>query len=714
MTEDISYDLLPDSYKSILFSVSAIAKDFYSILREVHEESIISNNGYGQAVFDRLLERANSELLSIAFFGAFSSGKSFLISALNNQVNFVTDERGEYYTSLLPASSLPTTSCPVAVEPLPTKETEHKFWVYFEDQPTQGEQKSPVIPAIIQAYVTSLPNSLPNRISQKDQRRTVYKAKLGIASAALRARLYDLPGIGAIDKSHDKTVREFVQQADCLVYIAWAQRPLSNDDLELLRHVYEHHKRTGKPVFFVLTQIDRNDKYEPTSGKTAWEDVRDANNEFLKRFFCTEDGKPDVGFIGKGFIAISAALEAKAKYLSLVDSTTSKAAHNASQMDALRSLFDEYLKTTSGPMHLVELTAEIQKLLLRLNQDIQARNEAESTPRDQLLSSIRGYKEKRSVLIEGISGLREQLADLGRAAIDRAFSKTDADKLANLLDKRLRDKILSSDILKEEVIHQIETEKMAIVREWVIRDRSALIPSWERSWSSFIRQTDERIENLLVASTEAQQARGKESDQEDGATLEIRPPRPPSPNRELLGDTLAVISKAWQTYATIATVGGVTGGLATFTAAFPMAAALGPVGWALFATALFGGGVARYKMKKQLKERRKAMLENNLQYAREVVESYRTQAIEFTTQRTGQLLEVLSDEIDRLENLINTLEQRKQSGEFIDAERRLRTLNSLAERSQDTEGLILKFFNDAAKLQPGMEVLALPKLEEAV
>ncbi len=711
--DNTTYELLSDSYKKIVFSVKEIANDFYSLLREVNAEGSIVEQGYSEEVFSKLLERANSELLSIAFFGAFSSGKSFLISALSNRVEYkVQQDQGqarEYFISRIPSSPRPTSSCPLAVEPLPTKEKEDKFWVFFEDQQV-WEQKVPALPAIIQAYATDLPNASVNRVTPHDRNRRVLKARLGVSSTPFPARLYDLPGIGSTDATHEKIVREFIQQADCIVYIAAAQRSLSNDDLELLRHVYEHHKRTGKPVFFVLTQIDKAVDFDYVSGKPVWEDVRDANNEFLHKYFQdTDRGKPDLGFIGHGFIPVSAVLAAKAQHLMGTSAKEAEQLNRESRMEFLHEKFDNYLKNTSGPTHLIELTVEIQKLLTRLTTDIQARELAESTPRNKLQADLRGFKEKRSVLIEGKKILQAQLNDLGMAAIQRAFSGSDPDNLAQMLIERLEQKVLTRDVLKSDVVHEIEMERNTIIREWVTRDSKALIPRWQRAWDSFSSQADERVEKLLASSIKAQ--REAEDDPQNEADLGSISPQASQLYKGVgtntLKDTFEVLSKAWQTYAFVASVGGASAAGAVITAS-PALAALGPVGWTLLASAVIGGSVAGWRLQQQRNERRNAMINDFPQYARGVVENYRLQANEFINLRIGQIIEFIDNEIERVSSSIDVLEQRQFSGEYLNSEKRLKVLADLVNRCSNAERLIFQQYNEAVKVQPQIISLISP------
>ncbi len=58
------------------------------------------------------------------------------------------------------------------------------------------EAKYPAKLAIVQAYVTDLPNAKAQRLTNKDRTRTAVKAWLRLSIlSSLNARLYDLPGL---------------------------------------------------------------------------------------------------------------------------------------------------------------------------------------------------------------------------------------------------------------------------------------------------------------------------------------------------------------------------------------------------------------------------------------------------------------------------------------------------------------------------------------
>jgi len=100
----LQFVALRTSYDCVMNSIEMITKNFEKLLKEVGEESLISRNGYGDKNFRLLQDRAKSELLSIAFFGAFSSGKSFLISGLNQKVDWYERDGRDQFAPLLPTS----------------------------------------------------------------------------------------------------------------------------------------------------------------------------------------------------------------------------------------------------------------------------------------------------------------------------------------------------------------------------------------------------------------------------------------------------------------------------------------------------------------------------------------------------------------------------------------------------------------------------------
>ena len=117
-----------------------------------------------------------------------------------------------------------------------------------------------------------------------DLSRNVVQARLFVADTPLPAIIYDLPGIGGVGgEAYLKTVHEAVRRADCIVYVASAIGELSDAELDLLRFVEEVAEKNRCPVFFALSQIDR---------ESEWRRVLEKDNRFLSEFF-KKDGKPN-------------------------------------------------------------------------------------------------------------------------------------------------------------------------------------------------------------------------------------------------------------------------------------------------------------------------------------------------------------------------------------------------------------------------------------
>lgn len=710
-TETVTYSAIREQYDEILRRVTVVAEEFEALLSEVGAEDTAGKSSYNQRILHTLKERADSELLSIAFFGEFSAGKTFLISGLIGQMEYFRHGGLDQYATLLPTSPRHTSNCPVAVEPLPAGKRENVFSVLFEDAET-WEQKRPVHVAIIGAYASDLPGAAAQRVN-KDRTRKVLVAKLEIASSPLKARLYDLPGFSQVGVNFENTIQEFLVKADCIVYVASAEKPINEKELDMLRDIYNHHKITGKPVFFVLTKIDKNKEVDPASGHIQWEEVQQANNEFLETYFRTQDGKADRTFIGHGFVPSSAAQEAKGRFLAIEDLELSKSLIKESRMNELRGMFNDYLQNSSGPLHLAELTAEIQKLLARLSQDISSREISESTPLEEARSSIKGFRAQRSALIEGKSVLEDELLKLGNIATGRAFAGSDPDDLAKWLEDRLATKIRTSDVLSEKIFHEIETEKANIVREWLGRDANALVPRWSKSWESFVEQSTERMHQLFERATLAhfeavtEELEGGKGADISSSEIERRAKSQYEDHKvQTLKDTLEVLSTTWKTWTVVAGVGatGIISSIAAAAAA-PTLAVLGPIGFAILATAGIGAAYGKWKLSQQRQKRQEELLIDLPIYSRRVVSSYRDQASEFVRIRIGLLMEAIDNEIDRLSGSINSLEQRLVTGEYVNRTKRLETLNQLSLEAGKINSQIGALYSSAAALQPAVSTI---------
>lgn len=664
----------------ILNSMIEVVTEFDKL--KVSSAKKSSKSSYNLELLQSLTSRAESELLTIAFFGAFSAGKSFLISGLigrldwfsHNHLGKTTDQ----YVPLIPGSPRSTSSCPLAVEPATQRDMDDQFWVVFEDT-QKWERRDPVINVIIQAYVTELPNALSNR-KPSDRQRNVDKAKLIVQNSQIPARLYDLPGIGAVGNKYADVVYSFVQQADCLVFVASAEKPIGEEQLELLRYVYEHHKSTQKPVFFALTQIDKHDDFDTASGKLVWQDVLAANNEFLRDYFRIDKRKADEGFIADGFIPVSAGNEAKGTKLLEANHPEGKTFLKNSNMQTFRKNLADYLISTSGPTHLTEIVLEANRALTPLIRDLTEVEEAESMPLADVHNELEAKRVYRDTLMSGQEDLRSELVKLGDTAIDRAFSKSDPDDLWSALRNQLGDKIKNEDVLKEKVIHELEMERANIIRQWISRsDGPATM--WDEAWKSLEAKAKTRV-GYLITKAKSAETQTKIGRDDVAERISVIPREVEMP--QTLKDTIEVATKAWPAVAGL----GISGVVASLLGGLSV---LGPIGWTAIVTAGITGLFVNWRNSQVREKRRQDMLLDLDKLAHQAISAYKAQAHQVISSYIGILMGVVDDEIKSTNQAIDTLETRLRLPENIDRNNQLATLRGLLRETEKIQKYVENF-----------------------
>jgi hypothetical protein len=140
-------------------------------------------------------------------------------------------------------------------------------------------------------------------------------------------------------------------------------------------------------------------------------------------------------------------------------------------------------------------------------------------------------------------------------------------------------------------------------------------------------------------------------------------------------------------------------------ASTPLLAALGPIGWGILASAGVGALYGRWKLAQHRNKRKEAMLNDLPDYSQRVINSYQNQADEYIKKRVGSLLEVVDNHIERLDNSINSLEQRLLTGEYRDRDRRIENLKRLTQQCLDVDTNISEFYKTVASLQPGVSAI---------
>jgi hypothetical protein len=463
-----------------------------------------------------LRTRAASVLINAAMLGGFSSGKSFLVSALQGglELTQVSTDDGvmlDKFIGLLPSATKQVNACPVTVVPVADStdlDTAGRGYVRvrLEDTGAWEEVGNSPAPTVVAAYVTTDPDLDSSRLREHWNRK-VAEVEILITDFRLPAKLYDLPGHGGVDAIHDQVLRDAMANAECYIYVCSAAAVLGESDLDLIRFLYNHHIEPArrarhhldpsKRVVWVVTAIDRARELG-WDNQPAWKATVDTNNAYLREHFTLPDGSPDWGFIGEGFIPVSPALEARGRFLIARGEET--AGHRLlaeSRMDELRRVLGKMISEETGPRHIARVANDLRSLLLPYQRTLSERLKTERVPVDQLrLQHTELGSRLRNISI-AVDATGSRLGAMLDPRIRNALQPFE--RLASHLHSELDERILSADIGKPKVANQIEVHRAQVVREWITAPTGPLT-NWERELSAFRNDVWIALRTAIMAS----------------------------------------------------------------------------------------------------------------------------------------------------------------------------------------------------------------------
>jgi Dynamin family len=472
-------------------------------LQSRHERSLLSTEDLDKDLRDlgHLRTRASSSLLTLAFLGEFSSGKSFLVSGLQKHLHLerlrVKGNLVDKYVGLLPASPKPTSSCPARVIPIsaaPDASSAPSLRVKFTDAEGWEDKGIADTPHKVAAYATELPELMLNRLPA-DRQRQVAEIEILVPDYVLPAQLYDLPGINSPNRVHDAIVTERMRDADCFVYVARATDTLSESALELIRFLYQHHKTSGKRVIWVVTAIDLASDLG-MDDEPKWKTAAEQNTLYLRESFKTDDDQPDLDFIGQGFIAVSPTLEARSSYLNHRDADLAAELSAESRMNELRRLLTQIIEVDTGRKHADVVAGEAQVIVQRHRAALLGALATERIPVDRIKDELDHIRDRVRVLDAEIGPLRSRLSEDLRHSINEALSAFDAAGLSRQLHTALDEEIGSANLRREQVMNRIEVRKTQVVKEW-ISARGGLQQSWDAAFEEFKENTLSSLRELI-------------------------------------------------------------------------------------------------------------------------------------------------------------------------------------------------------------------------
>ena len=639
--------------------------------------------------FELARSKMNSRLINIAVCGAFTSGKSFLISGLIGKLDWYRREKASFfsedvkdgYSSFLPSSPEQTSSCPLVVIPNEEDDSCSRLEVLFADSQVWENKTDPYISEDdvkrkMLAYVTDIDEWNDAR-PRKDLPRSVVRARLYIGNTPLPAAINDLPGIGGAGEEYLETVHEAVQQADCAVYVASAIRELSETELDLLRFVEGVAKVNQIPVFFALSQIDR---------EHDWQKVLRKNNKFLSQYF-SKDGSPNKTFIGKGFFPISPAVQAKANGLFTIGEIDEKERDRAireSGMIAFFSLLFDHLTGISGPTHLQEIIIQMRGLLTAIDSHILGQLSTETIPLEQAEKRIEEHKRLGQAFLAKRNMLMKELEELKISTIREAFSTSDSDDLLKSLQIEIAPLIKESDVLKDSVRHDIQRKRDQVTEKW-LRCSEGLESSWNEAWNNHQKQTilylhEHITEAVKDASVSAKDLIDAMRDHDIDGDPNTIPP----------GVTLKMVNDSWDL---VVSVAGLGGGIASTIAAMGGAAAsLGPFGFFLIFAGVVGLGFRTWKRYTERRRLRNKLIKGLPAYADGVVEEGKSQARQFIEHYQGEISKIVSRLITEQDEKRQMLEHHLRSGDLRENQVKVGLLKDYHEQLTSVHESIEEFF----------------------
>lgn len=497
----------------------------------------------------RLRTRAASSLINVALLGAFSSGKSFLLSGLQGRLELlkVTTAAGvpaDRFVGLLPSSPVPTTACPATVVPVDEDSAYDAsdtgfLRVRFTDSDPDGWEDVGNSPAesVIAAYAMQDANKADRLRPHRE--REVAEIEVLLANCLLPAKLYDLPGYGSPNLIHDSIVRTAMADADCFLYVSHASRSLSENDLDLIGFLYEHYLLSRKRVVWVVTAID-SAMHVDHRNVPAWKATIDRNNAYLRENFTLRDGLPDTGFIGEGFLPVSPALEAYAAW-SAAQGAPATAQHQTAQsrMDSVRQVLSDLIGTETGSRHIAAVANEARALLVPRQRVLNQRLLAERLPIDELRGLMESHQQRLTHLNTEIPRLRTVLERELESHVKRAARPFG--RLAAHLHAALDGTIRENDVRRASKANAVHNAKKQELRAWMeTADGPATV------WAQQFAQFKEEVLRLVAASLGGSDPAGRLPDY----TLDINeltsrtPERTRSGELDLLQRTAAVIGVA--------------------------------------------------------------------------------------------------------------------------------------------------------------------------
>lgn len=455
----------------------------------------------------RLRTRTASTLIKIAVLGAFSSGKSTLVSALSGkleviQVNDLDGNPAEKVVGILPIAPAPASACPARVVPVSGDAQMDAsgrgfLRVRFADSPDWEDIAANPDSKLVAAYTARSADQ--GKREEGHRGRDVAEAEILLSDSEIPAMLYDLPGYGAPEDPYEAVIEAAIHDADCFIYVTRANRSLAEEDLALLNSLYDSSR--GRRVIWVLTGVDEANQVDedliPNSRK-----IKEQNDDYLAGWFKGINDRPDAAFIGDGFREVSPVAEARAKGSGEPDV----------RMEKLRQAIREMIEAESGRKHVAAVALEAREAILPLVRKVSLRwmNAWERLDPVEVEAEALAIKRDRLVQINNAldaapSELKEILAGRAKQA-SRPFGGL-ADHLHDCLDSVIE----GTDLRDARKANRVAVTGTQVLRSWAeASDGPGRL--WDQGLEAFRNDIIDWVENRLELAIDSSSPRGARFD----------------------------------------------------------------------------------------------------------------------------------------------------------------------------------------------------------
>jgi len=640
-----------------------------------------------------LLNRATSSLLTVAFAGEMSSGKSFLVSALHHQLKYdlILDEKNRpagKYTGILPSFTEPTSACPVRVEPVASSDgtvppvvlsvrfAESEEWEWIADNPTAQT---------VAAYLTDIPERIEKR-KENHRNRIVAEARLLVPATDMPSILYDLPGLNAPGRRYEMIARKAWNRADCIVYVTPATHTLRDSETELIAEIYKHYKGSAgrKKIIWAVTAIDT--ALDVTADNLArWRSTARRNTEYI-RDLVQSTGDVDPDFAGRGFIGVSPALEARAEFGGTRSAFGSAEDDMSdSRMDELRHALLAMINEGAGAQHLANVALGALPIVRPYERTLRDILLSAKIPHEHLQDEISELERRISQLRSIPAEIRQEFGERLKTDIQRiVLTFNERHGLAKHLHDELDPYIKSANLLSQLEVSQLDLRMTRLIREWIERDPL-------QRWIHELRQLAERL-RLRVASA-LSHSHADNSLSYNELDLELfspsRTPRTPAQQSDLAEKAASIVTATFSLAGAAATAIGTllavpaTGvaAAAGVTAATTLGLALAPVGVVMLTTGIY-----------VFRRRRQQRISSLEVMRQEHIEALDTQVVEAAAWFTKSTLEIGDDliektaerievHIEELREMIRRRTERLDTPEVLEEREHIEMLTDMCDRA---------------------------------